>query len=93
MECYYNTLKTELIYQYHFETIAELDYAVSAFTNEWYNQVRPHSYNEYPTSFEKKRSVPSSSGVIKNVDRYNYDSISSERAIARLQRQGGGKCT
>ena len=31
---------------------------------------------------KKRGSVPSSSGVIKKVDHYNYDSISSERAIA-----------
>lgn len=53
-EGYYNTLKTELIYQYRFETAAELDYAVSVFTNECYNQVRSHSYNGYPTLFEKR---------------------------------------
>lgn len=31
MECYYNTLKEELIYQYRFDTTEELDYAVSEF--------------------------------------------------------------
>ena len=54
MERYYNTLKTELIYQYRFETAAELDYAVSEFAYDWYNQVRPHTYNGYLTPFEKK---------------------------------------
>ena len=50
MERYYNTLKTELIYQYRFETAAELDYAVSEFAYE----VRPHTYNGYLTPFEKR---------------------------------------
>ena len=54
MERYYNTLKTELIYQYRFETAAELDYAVSEFAYDWHNQVRPHTYNGYLTPFEKR---------------------------------------
>ena len=54
MERYYSTLKTELIYQYHFETAAELDYAVSEFAYNWYNRVRLHSYNGYLTPFEKR---------------------------------------
>lgn len=32
MERYYNTLKIELIYQYRFETAAELDYAIPEVT-------------------------------------------------------------
>ena len=71
MKRFYNTLKTELIYQYRFETAAELDYAVSEFAYDWYNQVRPHTYNGYLTPFEKReRSVPLSSGVTKSVDHY-----------------------
>ena len=54
MERYYNTLKEELIYQYHFETTLELDYAVSEYAYNWYNQIRPHSYNGYKTPFEKR---------------------------------------
>ncbi|WP_443028016.1 IS3 family transposase [Stomatobaculum longum] len=49
---YYNILKNELIYQYRFETAAELDYAVSEFAYDECNQVRPHSYSEYLTPFE-----------------------------------------
>ena len=54
MERYYNTLKEELINQYCFDTIEDLDYAVSEFAYGWYNQVRPHSYNGYQTPFEKR---------------------------------------
>ena len=54
MKCYYNTLKTELICQYRFETAAELDYAVSEFAYDWYNQVRSHPHNQYLTPLEKK---------------------------------------
>lgn len=54
MERYYNTLKAELIDQYRFDTTEELGFAVSEFAYNWYNQVRPHSYNGYLTSFEKR---------------------------------------
>ena len=54
MERYYNTLKNELIYQYRFETADEMDYAVSEYAYNWYNQVRPHSYDGYLTPFEKR---------------------------------------
>ena len=51
-EGYYNILKTELIYQYRFETAAELEYAVSEFAYDGSDQVRPHSDSEYLTPFE-----------------------------------------
>ena len=54
MERYYNTLKEELIYQYNFEKPEDLDYAISEFAYNWYNQIRPHSYNGYRTPFEKR---------------------------------------
>jgi len=54
MERYYNTLKEELIYQYRFDNVSELDCAVSEFSYYWYNQVRPHSYIGYLTPFEKR---------------------------------------
>ena len=54
MERYYNTLKAELIHQYIFETCEDLDYAVSEYAYNWYNQIRPHSYNGYKTPFEKR---------------------------------------
>ena len=54
MERYYNTLKAELINLYYFNSDQELDYAVSEFAYNWYNQVRPHSYNNYLTPFEMR---------------------------------------
>ncbi len=54
MERYYNTLKAELIYQYHFRTDKELDDAIHQFAYSWYNCVRPHSYNGYLTPSEKR---------------------------------------
>lgn len=50
-ERYYNTLKTKLIYQYRFEIAVELDYAVLELAYDWYNQIRPHSYNGYLRPF------------------------------------------
>nr|WP_288826268.1 hypothetical protein [uncultured Clostridium sp.] len=54
MERYYHTLKAELIYQNNFRTDKDLDYAVNQFAYSWYDQICPHSYNEYLTPYEKK---------------------------------------
>ena len=54
MERYYNTLKAELINQYYFRTDKELNDAISQFAYEWYNKIRPHSYNGYFTPHEKR---------------------------------------
>ena len=55
MERYYNTLKAELIEQYSFQTDKELDDAIHQYAYLWYNQIRPHSYNDYMTPHEKRR--------------------------------------
>ena len=57
MERYYNTLKAELVNQYYFQTDAELDLAIQEFAYLWYNQIRPHSYNQYQTPFEKRLGI------------------------------------
>ena len=57
MERYYNTLKAELVNQYYFQTDAELDLAIQKFAYLWYNQIRPHSFNQYRTLFEKRLGV------------------------------------
>ena len=57
MERYYNTLKAELVYQFNFDTVAELDYSVAEYSYGWYNQIRPHSYDGYLTPFEKRFGV------------------------------------
>lgn len=54
MERYYNTLKTELVNHYYFQTDEELNHAISEFAYVWYNQIRPHSYNDYHTPFEMR---------------------------------------
>lgn len=57
MERYYNTLKSELIYQYNFDTANDLDLAVSEFAFGWYNQIRPHAHNGYQTPYEKRYAL------------------------------------
>ena len=54
MERYYNSLKEELIRRYHFRTDNELSYAISEYAYKWYNQIRPHSFNDYKTPFEQR---------------------------------------
>jgi putative transposase len=54
MERYYNTFKAELIHRFNFRTDEELTYAVSEYAYVWYNQIRPHSYNDYRTPYETK---------------------------------------
>lgn len=57
MERYYNTLKAELIEQYSFQTDKELNNAIYQYAYLWYNQIRPHSYNDYMTPHEKRRQI------------------------------------
>lgn len=57
MERYYNTMKAELIEQYSFKTDKELNDAIYQYAYHWYNQIRPHSYNNYMTPYEKRRAV------------------------------------
>ena len=45
MERYFNTLKSELLYLYDFRTEEELYTAITSFAYGWYNNQRPHSYN------------------------------------------------
>ena len=54
MERYYNTLKSELIYQHYYHTEDELYSSVEEFAYVTYNHVRPHSYNGYKTPFEAR---------------------------------------
>ena len=54
MERYYNTLKAELIDRFHFYTDEQLDYAIAEYAYLWYNQIRPHSYNNYLTPMEAR---------------------------------------
>jgi len=52
MERYYNSLKNELINRYYFRTDEEVNKVIAEYAYVWYNQVRPHSFNDYRTPFE-----------------------------------------
>lgn len=54
MERYYNTLKNELIYHHYYHTDIEINKAVEEFAYTYYNHIRPHSFNDYKTPFEKR---------------------------------------
>jgi len=56
MERFYNTMKSELIYQYSFETDEDLNEAINDFAFDWYNHRRPHTYNKGLTPFEARHS-------------------------------------
>ena len=57
MERYYNSLKAELIARSHSHTDKELDCAVAEYAYLWYNQIRPHSYNNYLIPLEVRNSL------------------------------------
>jgi Transposase and inactivated derivatives len=48
MERYYNTFKNSFYYINRFESIKAMDDATDRYVN-YYNYVRPHSYNDYLT--------------------------------------------
>lgn len=54
MERYYNTFKEELINRFNFQTDEDLNRAISEYAYGWYNQIRPHSFNDYRTPFEAR---------------------------------------
>lgn len=57
MERYFNTLKNEEIYLYHYHEEQELYDAVQDFAYVKCNHVHPHAYNGYRTSFEARYAV------------------------------------
>ena len=54
MERFFNTLKTELIYLFEFHSKEQLYKSVEEFAYIFYNHVRPHSFNDYMTPFQKR---------------------------------------
>lgn len=57
MERYFNTLKNELINQHEYRTEEELYTAIEGFAYTTYNHGRPHSYNNYKTPFEARKTA------------------------------------
>lgn len=54
MERYFNTLKSELIYLYEYDTEEALYQSVEEFAYVEYNHVRPHSFNGYLTPYQAR---------------------------------------
>ena len=54
MERFFNTLKSELIYLFDFHSKEQLYKSVEEFAYVFYNHVRPHSFNNYLTPFQKR---------------------------------------
>ena len=57
MERYFNTLKTELIYQHHYKAEKELYAAIEEFAYVYYNHARPHAHNKYKAPYEARCGV------------------------------------
>ena len=55
MERFYNTFKNCFYYRFTFESTEMLDEMTKEYIN-WYNYVRPHSYNNYLTPMEARFS-------------------------------------
>lgn len=53
MERFYNTFKSCFYYRYTFDSVEMLDEMTKEYVN-WYNYVRPHSYNNYLTPMEAR---------------------------------------
>lgn len=56
MERFYNTMKTEFVYHYTFESDEDLNQGIYEYIFDWYNHRRPHSYNGGKTPFEARHS-------------------------------------
>ena len=54
MERYFNTLKSELIYQHSYTSDNKLFSDIDDYVLLWYNSVRPHSFNNGLTPWQKR---------------------------------------
>ena len=54
MERYFNTLKSELIYQHSYTSEDKLFADIDDYVLLWYNSVRPHSFNNGLTPWQKR---------------------------------------
>lgn len=54
MERYFNTLKSELIYQQSYSSEEKLFADIDDYVLLWYNSVRPHSFNNGLTPWQKQ---------------------------------------
>ena len=64
MERYFNTLKSELIYQHSYTSDNKLFSDIEDYVLLWYNSVRPHSFNNGLTSWQKRLACLNSASPI-----------------------------
>ena len=63
MERYYNTFKSNFYYINRFESVRTMDEATDKYVN-YYNYIRPHSYNSYLTPMEARTKKDYSSNRV-----------------------------
>lgn len=68
MECYYNTLRTELIYQYRFETAAELIMLSQSSLTIGIIRYAHTRITDIRSRLKRGRNIPLSSDVTKSID-------------------------
>ncbi|HCD69292.1 MAG TPA: hypothetical protein DEQ68_01575 [Ruminococcaceae bacterium] len=54
MERYFNTLKSELVYHHSYSCEDKLFSDIDDYVLLWYNSVRPHSFNNGLTPWQKR---------------------------------------
>ena len=72
MERFYNTFKRNFYNVTSFSSVEMMDELTMNYIN-WYNYVRPHSYNDYLTPMEARYiQVFIEQGVTKMLDQYTH---------------------
>ena len=88
MERFYNTFKSNFYNVTSFSNVEMMDELTTKYIN-WYNYVRPHSYNNYLTPMEARyRSVFIEQSVTKKLDQYRSISTSLHTAFTLQWFQG-----
>ena len=57
MDRYLNTLRTDLIYQLHYQAEKEFYATIEEFAYGYYNNIRLHAYNKYEMHYEERYGV------------------------------------
>ena len=73
MERFYNTFKSNFYNVTSFSSVEMMDELTMKYIN-WYNYVRPHSYNNYLTPMEARyKQIFIEQNVTKKLDQYNFE--------------------
>ena len=81
MERFYNTFKSNFYNVTSFSSVEMMDELTMSSIN-WYNYVRPHSYNDYLTPMEARyRQVFIEQSVTKMLDQYNCADVDEMKKL------------